>query len=180
MSPGSENPKTGRERLVSGRIQSDTSGMPTLPHRVLESCREFCRPRHGLRRAGAVALCLGVLVTVAAMHDPAPSEAAPTLSGAARGQTLAPPDPNPLDVDPPLGPYVGEMISGAFRIEVFAGADGPRYTVRTTDGRLLHRGLEADEVYRTVPGLELRDLLSISGESSTSPMMLAPEPNNPW
>lgn len=132
-----------------------------------------------------MALVLGVLGTVAAVQNPRPSEAAPTLSGASRHQDLNPSSRDAssrgaIETDEALGPFVGELISSDFRILVYAGVDGPRYTVLNADGTVLSRGLHADEVYRTVPGLDVRDLQSVSEGSPNSPIMLAPEPGGAW
>lgn len=129
-----------------------------------------------------LALVLGVLSTVAALHAPTGTEAAPTIPGYPNLRDHGTPIPVPArpEGDRPsltssVGPLLGELTSPAYRILVYAAADGPRYTVLDHDGQILYENLEADEVYRVVPGLDVRDLHTIA-PGGTPALMRATEP----
>jgi len=137
----------------------------------------WLRPRAGLRRALGLGLVLAVLSTVAAVRTPTDTVAAPTLRGDLHGSARS--APMPTEVRPSLtssvGPLLGELIGTTYRVRVYAGADGARYSVLTLSGELLFEGLEADEVYRVVPGLDVRELQAIDGTGGA--IMRATEPS---
>lgn len=81
-------------------------------------------------------LAVTFFVTVSSWFRPATTSATPT----------------------PTDRLLGEVEGRNYSLEVFAGPEGPLYTVRGTSGRVLRERLTADEVYAAFPDLDVRSL----------------------
>lgn len=145
-------------------------------------------------RALGVAAVIAVMGTVAAVREPATTVAAPTVGRPASplvDPTLGDPLRRGLDAaelggtqlgldDPALpapgtsawGVELGELVGDEYRLRVYARDDEMVYTVLDRDGDMLFEGIPGDELYRVVPGLDVRGL-SADGAAT---IMLAPEP----
>jgi hypothetical protein len=69
---------------------------------------------------------------------------------------------------------IGTLESREFRILIHHGDPVPLYTVCMPDGRVLRANLEAGDVYREFPGINLERMLfdPTTGEGTTGPLML--------
>jgi hypothetical protein len=72
---------------------------------------------------------------------------------------------------------LGQLIGGERLVWIYAGPQGPRYTVATPDGRILQEDLAADDVYRSFPELDIPNMRleprPDSGEPTSGPLMSA-------
>lgn len=74
-------------------------------------------------------------------------------------------------VEPP--DLIGTLEGREFRILIHHAEASPRYTICTADGRVLREGLEAGDVYREFPTLDLKRLhLDPPSCEKTGPLML--------
>ena len=66
---------------------------------------------------------------------------------------------------------IGSLEGTEHLVLVYSSPNGPRYSVFTLQGRLVAGGLEAGEVYRVVPELDMTTLRDLP-ESDGKPLML--------
>lgn len=139
-----------------------------------------------LLAAGSLALFVGL----ARLFNPAPStadiqssqtsgEPPRILAGGERGlasDRQAAPSARSGPVE------IGELVGREFTLRVFSTPEGPRYTVIDRDGHALAQLLEADEIYRRFPDLNVRSL-QLRGDDASDliggPLMLADDPADP-
>lgn len=71
------------------------------------------------------------------------------------------------------GDLIGMLEGREFRILIHHAEASPRYTICTPDGRVLREDLEAEDVYREFPTLDLQRLyLDPPSNDGTGPLML--------
>lgn len=118
----------------------------------------------------AVMAAGAVLGPFASSGSPPALRAQPGLSGA---RTPTPPEALLARGEPR---FLGEMLSPAYRVLVFAYPDGPRYTVCDARGRILGERLTPEEVSGEFPGLDVQTLRfgPDEGVHANEPLMLAP------
>lgn len=69
---------------------------------------------------------------------------------------------------------IGTLECREYRILIHHADPVPLYTVCTPDGRILRENLQADDVYREFPTIDLKRLYldPSAGEDNSSPLML--------
>lgn len=105
---------------------------------------------------GAVTLFVGI----ARLAEPRRSAASPAgeepvgtlVAGGQGGRATIEP------VQKQAGTPMGELIGREYLVRLTATDEGTRYTVCTLGGEVLESGLEAGDVYRLFPGLDLETL----------------------
>lgn len=120
---------------------------------MLDEPQEPAKAREIAFKAAAVVLAVVFFVGVASMFRP-------SRSGANQAASI---EPVAVDVEPDR--LVGEFVGRNYILRVYAGAEGPLYTVCDLRGKVLKDRLAADDVYRAFPDLDVRSLHAADGTS---------------
>lgn len=121
-----------------------------------------------LARGLAVVVALVVYLTVASVVKPGRSSAEPGVQRITPSKSL-PQLRDGKDADQwvrsivPAAPernahgwrLLGQMVGGERLVWIYSSPDGPRYTICTKTGEILREDLEADDVYRVFPDLDI-------------------------
>jgi len=125
------------------------------------------RPSPTVERLLAAACLAAAFLVMASVFAPDFTEAsAPPQHGAAAPPrtTGAPPRPEPATAPAaPAARSLGTLVDDAYRVEILAGLDGPRYTVFDANGRELATALTAEEAATLFPELPIPSMDTGSG-----------------
>lgn len=141
-------------------------------------------------RVRRLVILAGGVVTfllVASVVQPLKSSAVPDSSSAAVRSAINPSDPAEVvralvQLKHPDGwPLVGVLVGRYEMVLMHASPDGPRYSVFSHQGQLMQADMQADEVYRSFPNLDIKGLRlepAQNDRGSTPIMLVVPDERN--